>query len=75
MALTKREALVITAFTGVMMVKSLEEFQEFAEDTLDRPVMTHEMADKSFWKKMAVEVAGEFLGICNQVGVDNGPKA
>lgn len=43
----KSEAILISAYTGFMLVKDFSEVHEFIEKTLDRPVFTHELAEGS----------------------------
>lgn len=43
--LTKKQAAVLTAFTGIVM-GSFTDFHGYAEVILGRPIFTHEFADK-----------------------------
>jgi len=43
--MTKREAAIVTAYTG-FLVGSMSGFHELAEELLDRPVWTHEFGSK-----------------------------
>jgi hypothetical protein len=43
--MTKREAIVLTAYTGILLC-NLEDYYEYVEKLLGRPVFTHELADK-----------------------------
>ena len=43
--LTKEQAIVLTGFTGIMMLKDFSKFHEDVEKRLGRPVFTHEFVD------------------------------
>lgn len=48
MSLTKREAAVISAYTGYL-IGNFADMHEYAEELFDRPIFTHEfpgLADK-----------------------------
>lgn len=43
--LTKEQAIILTGFTGIVMVQNTSDFHEDVERRLGRPVFTHEFAD------------------------------
>ena len=43
--LTKEQAIILTGFTGILMVQNTSDFHEDVERRLGRPVFTHEFAD------------------------------
>ena len=45
--MTKEESIIISAYTGFMLTKNFSDIHEFIEKTLERPVFTHEMANKN----------------------------
>lgn len=45
--MTKQEGLILSAYTGYLLVKNFGDVQEFIERALDRPVFTHELAEDS----------------------------
>lgn len=61
--LTKEQALIITAYTGVGSCP-FSDFQEFAEKKLGRFVWTHEMGSEEFWKEIREATKEDFLSIC-----------
>lgn len=63
--MTFKEKLIITAYTQINMVK-WQDFHEFAEKLLDRPIMTHEFADSKLWDKIKAKVKDEFLNLCEK---------
>ena len=42
--MTKKEAVLVSAYTGYMLAPSFADVQEFCEDLLGRPIFTHEFA-------------------------------
>ncbi len=51
--ITKREAAIISAYTGYM-VGEFGDMQEYVEEILDRPVFTHEFPElKDLIKEMS----------------------
>lgn len=42
--MTKREAVVISAYTGVMLTKDFADVHKFCEELLGRPILSHEFA-------------------------------
>jgi len=45
---TPREAAIVSAYTGYML-GSFSEMHKFIEEILDRPVFTHELANKALY--------------------------
>ena len=66
MPLTRREAFVITAFTGISTT-NFGEFQGFAEKILGRPIWTHEFGSQAVWDDLKEATRDEFLDICKSV--------
>ena len=60
--MTKREAAIVTAYTGIL-IGTFSDFQEFAEVILDRPVFTHEFATGGVWDELKELVKPLFVGI------------
>lgn len=58
--MTKREAVVIGAYTGILVGRFLD-LHEYTEELLERPVVTHELEDKAFWETIKVKSRAEFL--------------
>lgn len=63
--MTKYEKLVISAYTGVLMV-NFEELHEFIEKKLGHPVWSHEFADPNFNEELQKIFKDEFLRICKE---------
>lgn len=60
--MTKREAAIISAYTGVLL-GSFNAFHEYAEEIMNRPVFTHELADKQVMQKIMDKSRADFLAI------------
>lgn len=61
--MNKREAVVVTAYTGIGMSK-FDDFHEYVEEIMGRPVWTHELARKEVWEELKELSKAEFLEIC-----------
>ncbi len=62
--MNKREALIISVYTGVLMVE-FEELHEFIEELSGRPVFTHELPELE--EQLQELVKEEFLAICSNI--------
>lgn len=63
MRLTKRQAQVISDYTGISLC-DYEYIQEYVEELLNKPVWTHEFANEEKWDKLKELSKEEFLSIC-----------
>lgn len=61
--MTKQEKLIVSAYTGVLMT-DFDSLHEFIEKKLDRPVWTHELADKLVWNELKEVLKEDFLKLC-----------
>ena len=61
--MTKREAAVISAYTGYMC-GSFDIMHEYIETILGRPVFTHELADAEVMKEIKRMSKPDFTAIC-----------
>ena len=64
--MTKREAAVIGAYTGILC-GSFSDLHQYVEELLNRPVMTHEMGDRMVAEEIKQKAKADFLQICNSV--------
>lgn len=62
--LSKYQAIVITGYTGIMMV-DFSSFHADVESRMGRPVWTSEFGNKEFMKEVEEMYKGEFLDLCN----------
>lgn len=60
--MTKKEACIITAYTGILML-GFSDFHKYAEDRLGRPIQTVEFGDQKFLDELKEKVSKEFVKI------------
>lgn len=41
--MTQREGAILTAYTGIMVCKTMDTYHKYVEELLRRPVLTHEL--------------------------------
>ena len=47
--MSKRECAIVSAYTGILC-GDFNEFHKYIEELLNRPVYTHEFANKALWE-------------------------
>ena len=62
--LTKEQAAIIGAYTGVLCGK-FASMHSYIENKLGRPVWTHQLADKKVTEEIAEKTKADFLSICS----------
>ena len=50
--MTREEAILLSAYTGFLLVQDFSDVHKFCEDTLRRPIWTHEFADEDVQKEI-----------------------
>lgn len=68
--MTHKERLIISAYTGYLMV-DFSELHKFIEETLDRPVWTYELASKEIFVELREKLKDKFLDLCEIDADDN----
>lgn len=63
MALTKDQALLISAYTGFMCVREFSDLHAYIEKILGRSVFTHEMADKQLFVEIREKLKDQFMDL------------
>lgn len=61
--MTHREAVIISAYTGVLLTKNFQDVAAFCEELLGRPILTHEYADKAVLEEIRAKSKGLILEI------------
>ena len=61
--LTRRQAAIITAYTGITC-GPFEAFHEYAEELMECPIWTHEFASKGLCAQIKEAAKDDFLNIC-----------
>lgn len=60
--ITKREAAIISAYTGILLGE-FSEMQLYAEKVLGRGVLTHEFAERELWEELKMKARPDFLDL------------
>jgi hypothetical protein len=60
--MTKQEAAIISAYTGVLIGK-FSDTHEYIERILKRPVFTHELGNKKIWEQIKSNSYNDFVSI------------
>lgn len=60
--MTKREAAIVTAYTGYL-VGDFSDAHVYIEQILGRPVMTHEMAFGPLWTEIQAAAKKDFTSL------------
>ena len=58
--LTKEQACILTAYTGMGFTQPATVFFEYAQDKLGRVLMTHHFAEKEVWAELKKIVTEDF---------------
>ncbi len=61
--MTKNEKLIVSAYTGVLMV-DWNEFLDFAEEKLGRPILAKETDTEEFAMQLMSAVEDDFMKLC-----------
>ena len=61
--MTKKERLIVTAYTGVMMVEE-DEFYDYLEELMGRPILAKELNSEEFAEEVIEAVKDDFMRLC-----------
>lgn len=64
--MNKREAAIVSAFTGKLMGE-FSELHKYVEEIMERPVFTHEMGDKTISNEIKEKSKKDFINISNSI--------
>jgi len=65
-SLTRREAAVIGAYTGVLM-GCFADLQALGDEVMGRTTWTHDYGSSTFQVRLKAKVRDQFLAICDEV--------
>lgn len=65
--MTKQEAAVLTAYTGINCCKDFSYFHKYVEGLLKRPIFTHELAHKEVWELIKDKSEPDFMDIVSNI--------
>jgi hypothetical protein len=68
--MTKKEAAIVSAYTGIL-IGDFSQMHEYIEKLLERPVFTHELANKEVWNLIKEKSKSDFIGIEIEGGGSN----
>ena len=60
--MTSKEAAIVTAYTGIF-VGNFPAFHEYVEKLLNRPVWTHEFANKELMEEIKDKAKNDFISL------------
>ena len=63
--MTKQEKLIVSAYTGVLMVDQ-REFHQFAECVLKRHIQEYEFVTQSLWEILKRKTKKKFIELCKE---------
>lgn len=59
--MTRKEAILLSAYTGFLLVPDFPEVKKFCEDALGMPIWTHEFADKDVQKEVQEKLRPQIM--------------
>lgn len=60
--MTKREAAIVSAYTGVMLGEFYD-LHGYIEEVMDRPVLTHELGNKDIVEELKERSKHDFISL------------
>lgn len=67
MSMTREEAILLSAYTGVLLVPDFSDVHKFCEDTLGRPIWTHEFADQDVQKEIREKLRPQVMELVQNI--------
>ena len=64
--MNKREAAIISAYTG-FMCGAFSDMHKYTEELLGRPILTHEFGNERFAKLIKKRSKPDFITICEEL--------
>ena len=65
--MTREEAILLSAYTGFLLVQNFSDVHKFCEDTLGRPIWTHEFADCEVQKEIQEKLRPQIIELVQNV--------
>lgn len=65
--MTREEVILLSAYTGFLLVPDFSEVHKFCEDTLGRPIWTHEFADKDVQKEIQEKLRPRIMELIQNI--------
>lgn len=64
--MTRREQIIVSAYTGYMIWPYVGEIQDYIEEKIGRTVFTHELADPKIAKEIQDASKQDLIDICKE---------
>ena len=71
--MTREEAILLSAYTGFLLVPDFSEVHKFCEDALGRPIFTHEFADRDVQKEIQEKLRPQIMELIQNIAALRGP--
>lgn len=65
--MTREEAILLSAYTGALLVPDFSDVHKFCEDTLGRPIWTHEFADQDVQKEIREKLRPQIMELVQNI--------
>lgn len=65
--MTKEEAISLSAYTGFLLVPDFSDVHKFCEDTLGRPILTHEFGDQDVQKEIQDKLRSQIMELIQNI--------
>ena len=65
--MTRKEAILLSAYTGFLLVQDFSDVHKFCEDTLGRPIWTHEFADGDVQKEIQDKLRPQIMELVQNI--------
>ena len=65
--MTREEAILLSAYTGFLFAPDFSEVHKFCEDTLGRPIWTHEFADSCVQKEIQEKLRPQIMELVQNI--------
>ena len=63
MSLTKEQALLISAYTGFLVVNDFGDVHQYVEKVMGHPIFTSEFANKGFMEELREKLKPQFMAL------------
>ena len=65
--MTRKEAILLSAYTGFLFAPDFSEVHKFCEDILGRPIWTHEFADRCVQKEIQEKLRPQIMELVQNI--------
>lgn len=65
--MTRNEALLLSAYTGYLLVPDFSDVHEFCERILGRPIYTHEFVDEKILEEIKEKLKPEIMSMIDNL--------